>query len=258
MRRYGTGAAQALLIHCTLGHGAGWAGLMTHLGDRMSAFAPDQPGHGMAPPCAVGHDFHDCATDRLRGLLREETAPPVNLVGHSYGATLALRLAMEHPDRVRRLVLIEPVMFAAIRGTPAWKTHDSAFATVRDALRRGDWETGLRRFLADWGDGTDWDDLARSQRDRLLRSGGPLLHATFPAVEEDSAGLLRQGRLERLAMPVLLVRGTLSPPVVVAIHGALRARIPVVSEVCITGARHMLPVTHAATLAPVLSEFLGL
>ena len=242
-----------MLVHCTLGHGASWAGLMAHLGDRMTALAPDQPGHGLAPPCAVGTDFHDCATARLRPFLR----PGSDLVGHSYGATLALRLAQEQPKAVRRLVLIEPVLFAAARHTPEWRAHEAAFGPVRDALHRADWDAALRRFLAKWGDGTAWDALPRSQRERLLRTGAPLLHATLPAVDEDSAGLLRPGGLERLTMPVLLVGGALSPPVVGAIHAALAARLPDAAQVTIAGARHMLPVTHPAALAPVLADFLG-
>lgn len=257
LRRYGTGPDRAVLIHCTLGHGAGWAGLMAYLGDRITALAPDQPGHGLAPPCAPGDDFHDCASARFVPLLGDDGAPRVSLVGHSYGATLALRLALARPDRVRRLVLIEPVLFAAVRGTPAWAEHAVRFAPVRDALVREDWDDALRRFLSDWGDGTGWEALAPAQRDRLMRSGGPLLRATLPAIEDDTAGLLKPGRLERLTVPVLLVRGARSPHVIAAIHDALAARLPVTARTVVPEARHMLPVTHPEALADILRPFLA-
>jgi lipase len=39
---------------------------------------------------------------------------PVDVIGHSFGGTVALRLAVERPDLVRSLVLIEPVFVAAL------------------------------------------------------------------------------------------------------------------------------------------------
>ena len=40
---------------------------------------------------------------------------PIHLVGHSYGGAVALRFAMQQPERLRSLVLIEPVAFHLLR-----------------------------------------------------------------------------------------------------------------------------------------------
>jgi pimeloyl-ACP methyl ester carboxylesterase len=71
----------------------------------------DLPGHGRSAPWA-GTDYHSDATAVAAALLHG----PTHIIGHSFGATVALRLAVERPDLVSRVTLIEPVMFAAAGG----------------------------------------------------------------------------------------------------------------------------------------------
>ena len=73
--------------------------------------------------------------------------------------------------------------------------------------------------------------------------------ATESAVTEDSGGLLLPWRLEALGLPVLLVEGALSPPVIGAVHDELARRLPQVGRVVVPGAGHMLPITHPFAVA---------
>ena len=58
---------------------------------------------------------------------------PIDVIGHSFGATVALRLAVEQPEKVRSLTLIEPVFFAvAGQDVPASLV---AAQPYRDALQ---------------------------------------------------------------------------------------------------------------------------
>ena len=81
-----------------------------HLGDQLRMAAPDLLAHGAGPEADRNRDFHDQATKAAELHMAEV---PVHLIGHSFGATLALRLAIEAPARVRSLTLIEPVLFCA-------------------------------------------------------------------------------------------------------------------------------------------------
>ena len=65
----------------------------------------DLRGHGRSERCRTGYDLATQVRD-LEGLVdgRDE----LTLVGHSYGALVALRFALDHPARVRQLVLVEP------------------------------------------------------------------------------------------------------------------------------------------------------
>ena len=222
--------------------------MLAHLPGWQAA-GVDLPGHGDAPDWDGAADYGDAAHAQAAAALGQGTDV---LVGHSFGAVAALRLAMARPGTVGRLVLIEPVLFAAARGTPAWDRNTADFAPFAAAMQAGDREGAARAFLAVWGDGTPWRDMpaairaALAARIHLIAAGAPTLH-------DDRAGLLAPGRLESLTLPVTLVEGGASPPVIAAIHAALAARLPRSARHVIPGAGHMLPVTHAADLAARLA-----
>lgn len=65
-----------------------------------------------------------------RRIARAALGAPVDVIGHSFGATVALRLALERPELVRSLVLVEPVLFAAAKAA-----EDPRFAAF--AAREG-------------------------------------------------------------------------------------------------------------------------
>ena len=97
-------------------------GLIGALADRITATLYDLPSHGRSSDWDGTGDLHDVATDMGRALLTE----PMDLIGHSFGATVAMRLAMEHPEMVRSVTMIEPVYFA-----PAIADHpDEMFAAL--------------------------------------------------------------------------------------------------------------------------------
>lgn len=246
-RHWGAGDP-ALLVHCTLAHGGEWTGLSRHLPGRL--VAPDMPGHGRSPLWSPDHgDFHDLATTALRDLALAE-GRPVHLVGHSFGGTVALRLALESPELVRSLVLIEPVLFALVRQGG----RDAGNRAFEAAWARGDREATARAFLAAWGAGEDWAALPPRQRAYILDRIA-LVPAQDPVLREDGPGLLRPGRLEALDRPALLVAGTVSPPVAGEIVDRLGERLPQAETLRISGAGHMLPLTHPEVLGPAIAGF---
>ena len=108
-RRYGHGPRHALGIHCTLAHSGAWRGVGEALEDEISLLCFDLPSHGKSGDWDGKGNLHDVATDMARSLLTE----PMDVIGHSFGATIGLRLAIESPELVRSLTMIEPVYFAA-------------------------------------------------------------------------------------------------------------------------------------------------
>ena len=68
----------------------------------------DQRGHGLSERPPSGYRIEDSVADLGRLLESLEVAGPVHLVGHSYGASVALRAALAEPARFASLVLVEP------------------------------------------------------------------------------------------------------------------------------------------------------
>ena len=246
---FGHGPRAALALHCTLAHAGAWRGLGTALADRFTVTAIDLPGHGKSPPWAGAGDLHDAYTAQAATCLTK----PVDLIGHSFGATVALRLAIEHPDLVRSLTLIEPVLFAAARldAPDEVAAHLVEAQPYMDALEAGDMTLAARLFNRLWGDGTRWDDIRASAReymsDRMF-----LVPLQSRAIFEDSAQLLSPERIARASMPSLLVSGNDSPTVAHAINAALARRLPDARELTVDGAGHMVPLTHPEVVAEAI------
>jgi 2-succinyl-6-hydroxy-2,4-cyclohexadiene-1-carboxylate synthase len=90
-----------LLLHGFTQTGRGWDEVARHLaGERYRPLAPDLRGHGSAGPRRP-IDFDSCVADVAR-LGGERFA----LAGYSMGGRLALHVALAHPERVTRLVLV--------------------------------------------------------------------------------------------------------------------------------------------------------
>lgn len=106
-----------LCIHGILEHGAAWDAIAQGLTGADPAIAPyqvlapDLRGHGKSDHTGSGGSYQllDYLGD-LDALLRELPDRPVTLVGHSMGAVLAATLANLRGDRIRQLILVEPVV----------------------------------------------------------------------------------------------------------------------------------------------------
>lgn len=255
--QYGQGPRAALMLHCSLAHSGAWGGVARYLSGALTMTAFDLPGHGRSADWDGRGDFQDVTT-AIAAEFAAETGPPLDLIGHSFGAVAALRLAVERPELVRSLVLIEPVFFAVARcgDRRAFVRHEAAQAGYEAALATGDRMDAAREFTALWGAGKPWEAMSDGQR-QALAERIPLIAEGTPALNEDPAGMLEPGVLERVDLPVLLIEGSASPEVISTIHERLAARLPRARRAVIAGAGHMAPITHAMQVSDEILRFLG-
>lgn len=243
-QRFGHGGRRALAIHCTLGRSGAWAAMAAHLADDLTITAFDKPGHGKSADWDGTRDFIALTARIAEGFIDG----PVDLIGHSGGAVAALRLALAMPEAVRSLTLIEPVLFAAARGFPEWDMFAIGMAPYLQALEDDDRETAARVFTTVWGSGTPWAEQDARTR-AYVAARIHLIRASFPALADDNGGLLDEGGLETLDLPVMLIAGARSPAVIHRINEEIAARLPDVGVATVDGAGHMLPVTHPSQVA---------
>ena len=235
-------APDTLALHCSLARHE--ALLPLAKAARLEALLPDLLGHGRSPAWDGQGDYHDANLSALLPLIDR----PMHVLGHSFGGTLALRLAIEHPGRVTRLTLIEPVFFAAARGTPSFAAHVETFTPIYAATEAGDLGTAAKLFHTAYGAG-DWSDMTPMAQEAFARRM-PLVTASAPAIQDDIHGL--SPRLTDISVPVTLIRGSQTQPVVADIHAALAARIPNATDHVVGGAGHMVPLTHVAQTAALI------
>jgi pimeloyl-ACP methyl ester carboxylesterase len=244
VRDWGQGAERALLLHCGMAQSSMWRGVVKHLDDAFSMVVPDLPGHGRSDPFPDGMDVHDAATGVARALQEDG----MHLIGHSFGGTLALRLAVEAPQRVASLTLIEPVLMAVAGHDPRFADHMAREREIIATYRTGDALGAARLFNRLWGGGVPWDSFTPEVQ-QVMAQQMSFVVATGPSLFDDIHEILRPRGLEALTCPVTLIRGAHSPVIVQGIHEGLCARIPQACDHVVEGAGHMVVATHAGIVA---------
>jgi pimeloyl-ACP methyl ester carboxylesterase len=110
--------------------------------------ALDQRGHGESDQPETGYDFSSIVADLLGFLDAVGVREPAVLVGHSWGASVVLHFAAEHPARTAAIALVDG-------GTSS-------------PGERYDWQETLARLTPPEIDGLRWEDL----RQRMARNNG--------------------------------------------------------------------------------------
>lgn len=252
-QQIGHGPRPALAIHCTLGASQLWAPVLEPLGNQITATLFDQPNHGRS----AGWDATGAQPGAFQRLVTQIAASfidrPVDLLGHSFGASVALRIAVAAPEAVRSLTLVEPVLFAALPDThPEWQALRAKQDHLEQMIAEGNLERAAAAFMHDWGAGVPWETLPEHQRARFIQQM-PMVGNISSANFEDPGGIAREGGMETIDAPVLIVHGDSSPPIMPHVAEAIAARLQDVGTACVPGAGHMLPVTHQAQLTELIA-----
>jgi pimeloyl-ACP methyl ester carboxylesterase len=131
----------------------------------------------------------------------------VYLVGHDYGAAVALKLAHRRRERIGGLVLCEPTSFGLLLADPGSRSAALGIAVLRRVLGRyleaGDWFRAARRYV-DHRSGPDaWQGLRVQERAAIARRM-PELCAQLDAQLADPTPLAGYARID---VPVWLLTG---------------------------------------------------
>jgi 4,5:9,10-diseco-3-hydroxy-5,9,17-trioxoandrosta-1(10),2-diene-4-oate hydrolase len=116
----GDGSA-VVMLH---GGGPGASGVSNYsrnidaLAQAHRVIVPDMPGYGRSDKGVDHADPFGYLADMIRGLLDELGIATAHLIGNSYGGAAALRLALDTPHRVGKLVLMGPGGIGTTRGLP--------------------------------------------------------------------------------------------------------------------------------------------
>ncbi|HET6519536.1 MAG TPA: alpha/beta hydrolase [Geminicoccaceae bacterium] len=240
----GTGEP-VVLLHSSASSGAQWRALGEQLDDRFLVLAPDLYGYGGTDPWPGRGPLTLADEAALVAAVVAGRAGPFHLVGHSYGGAVALRIAVDHPERLRSLTLIEPVAFHVLRNRGA--ADRALFAevcgiadAVSAAALSGDYAGGMERFVDYWNGAGTWARIRPESRAAMCRSATKVpLDFWATTTEQTSLDAYR-----RVRVPTLVLCGDRSPAPTRRIAGLLAARLPAARLDVVAGAGHMLPLTH--------------
>lgn len=255
-RSFGAGPRRVLAVHCSLAHSGAWRGLASQMETEITLTAFDMYAHGRSPDWTGAGDFQTANVTAGLALLEAERGP-VDLIGHSFGATVALRMAQARPELVKSLTLVEPVLFAVTRleapeQQAALEAEEAPFGALYAA---GDVEGATRFFNRMWGTGKPkWSELPEQARAAMVRAM-QVVPQSYETLYLDDKGVLQPGALDPVAMPVLLLSGAESQPVMPLINEGLARRLMDARAIVVPQAGHMLPITHPGETASLLRGF---
>jgi len=251
-----------LALHSSASSGGQWKSLAAALDGIAPVIAPDLPGYGRAAfrdgrrgeTASLAAD----AAAVLRGLGDE--VPAFHVVGHSYGGAVALRIALDHPDRVLSLTLIEPVLFHLLPlagGAEDLRLYRGILG-IRDRLRgavAAGWPAhGMAAFVDFWNGTGSWDGIAVEQRQRLAGQARAVLD-NFTAVLDESWPV---ADVARLVCPLQTITGAQSQAVARQVTDRILDAVPAVTAARLFRAGHMSPLTHAATVNALIERHIRL
>ena len=190
---------------------------------------------------------------QLGALLDNLNLRRVHLVGHSSGALIAMQLALDAPDAVRSLTLLEPALSIAGSSSPV-------IASAVSIYRSGRREEAVDAFMRAVG-GNDYRAtlervLPRAMDQAIVDADGFFEHE-LPAVRAWSFG---DSDARRLRAPVLLVMGGRSDdvsPIWRQRHELLLRLLPETETFVLPGATHLLQLQNPAALADRIAAFVA-
>lgn len=244
-----------LCIHSFSSSSAQYQGLAERLAPGFRVRAADLYGHGSSPSWAQERRFTlaDEAAP-LEGLLPD--GGPAHLVGHSYGAAVALRIASANRVRVRSMALYEPAIWGTLShllpGEPATLEIEAVRDETIHLIDSGQLEAATERFIDYWAGQGTWAAASEHRRPKLVatvRSLRAAWIATF--VEQWSTAALHS-----LETPCLLLTGTHSTAAARRAILLLRDMLPAATVIEFDGVGHLGPVTHPQAVDAAIEAFL--
>ena len=237
-----------LLVHGGMGTIDSWRGVWGALTGQRRVTAMDRRGRGSsgdASDYTLSNEYADVAA--VAAVLAREQGGPVDVVGHSIGATCVLgAAALDAP--FRRIVLYEP---PGPQATPNnWPERVSAMVADGQAGR------AVFTFL------TEIVGLTRSQVEALRDAPGgrdviPIAAATLPREARALAAADLTGAARRVRQPALLLLGTASPSWAGEITRELAAALPAATVTELRGSGHEALDQAPELLVAEVLRFLG-
>lgn len=255
-RRLGYGEAgfgeDLVLVHGSPGDGRSWARVIRELPSNVRALTPDLPGYGGSDPLSCdAADRTQAIADDIGALIRQR-AEPVWLCGHSYGGNVALHAALAHNERVKGLLLIEPVF---IRGLELANEQEVLVKTrayfTNYMIRVAFAEPNAVSMMVDFWFGNGAFAKMPSSAQRFLNDAA---HLNVEDVQATLSERIVATQFAELNQRVLIAVGEASPSVTWAIAKALVTFLPNGRTIAVRGAGHGMLDSHPQEVARLLGE----
>jgi pimeloyl-ACP methyl ester carboxylesterase len=245
-----------VLVHGSWGDHHNWDSVVPALSRTLHVATYDRRGHSRSErPSGQGSIDEDVAD--LAALIEDLFSGSAHVIGNSFGAAIALRLASQRPELIRSLLAHEPPVFGLLEGEtqvqPALAAVRERITAVVPLLQAGDFAGGARRFVETIAFGPDaWDQLPQATRDTFVFNAPTWLDE----LQEPESMTLDLKRLSAFSAPALLSLGGQSPPFFPLVVDRVSAALPHADRYRFEQAGHVPHLSHPDEYARVVSDFI--
>ena len=254
----GAAGPVVMLVHSSVSGARQWRRLMEDLKDRFRVRAVNLFGYGNTPPWPneTSQSLDDQA--HLVEVALPADANEICLVGHSFGGSVAMKVAARLGGRVSRLVLLETNPFYLLAQAGRTDAFAEALALrncVKEFGTRGEWAAAAEKFADYWGGDGSWGGMSAERRAAFSQALKPNFFEWDAVMSETTSA-------EQWAMDLpdatLLIGdpGTVLP--IREITTILRRGCPRWDYAEVPGAGHMAPLTRPDLVNPLISSFLAM
>jgi pimeloyl-ACP methyl ester carboxylesterase len=245
-----------MLVHSSVSGARQWRRLMDDLKADFHVRAVNLFGYGKTPPWPIGAPQSLDDQARLVETALPTQADKVCLVGHSFGGSVAMKVAARLSGRVSKLVLLETNPFYLLRQAG----RADAFAEAMEMCNcvkwfgaRGEWATAAAQFADYWGGAGSWQDMPAERRNSFTEALKPN-YFEWDAVMDETTPVEQWARLLPRATLVVSDPNTVFP--IREIIALLRRSCPMWTYKEIAGGGHMAPLTRPDLINPLVGSFL--
>src|SRR5215207_1373887 len=203
------------------------------------------------PPVSYAEQAADAA-----GLLGRLGVSRAHVVCHSTGANIALQLALDRPELVQTLALLEPWLTVP----PSAPAFFEQAGPPMEAYGAGEKDTAMAGFVS-LASGLDWetsrtmiDDYVPGSVAQAIRDADTFCGVDLPAL---SAWEFGPEHAAAVSQPVLSVLGADSERLFVEGAALLRSWLPSVEHLTVEGAGHLLQIQRPEPVARGSRSFFG-
>ena len=242
-------------LHANASSSNQWRALMELLAPKFRVLAPDSYGAGKSPawPTSRSVSLRDEAAFLEPVFAR--AGEPLTLIGHSYGAAIALIAALARPQRVRALALYEPTLLALLDAeSPPPNEADGIRAAVERAaaaLDAGNLAQAAEHFIDYWMERGAFAGMPEARQSAIAESIVNVRAWANALITEP----MPRHAFATLDVPVLYMTGANSPASSRGVARILTNMLPQVEVIEFAGLGHMGPVTHPAVVNDAIAEF---
>ena len=242
----------AIALHCSGASNVMWQYLRDQLDEHIHLLTPHLYGAPDGPiwPGERAFSLDDEVAPIVEAI--DDCDRYVHLIGHSYGAAVALHAALARPEKVAGLTLYEPAVFQVLRVADGVE-YAEITGLARDVevlLTRGDVRGSMKRFVNFWGGAGSWDAMTPHAQVALMR-WAPKAPLDFRALLAQS---VQSSRYENLRMPCLILSGETSPDPIREIARILCSMMPECKLKVLENIGHMGPFTHGSHTAKIIAD----